>query len=91
MMGTLATVLARSGIRTPEEQYWADVEGVIENVDNVLKITKINVEYHLKVPRDKATQAKEALSSYLSLCPGAQSVIGCIQIQDNMVIEEANA
>jgi organic hydroperoxide reductase OsmC/OhrA len=91
MMGTLATVLARSGIRTPEEQYWADVEGDIENVNNVLKITKISVEYHLKVPRDKATQAKEALSSYLSLCPAAQSVIGCIQIQDNMVLEEVDA
>ena len=91
MMGTLATVMARNGIRTPEEQYWADVEGDVENVNNVLKITKIRVEYHLKVPRDKANPAKEALSSYLSLCPAAQSVIGCIQIQDNMVIEEVDA
>jgi len=91
MMGTLATVLAGNGIRTPEEQYWADVEGDIENVNNVLKITKIRVEYHLKVPGDKANQAKETLSSYLSLCPAAQSVIGCIQIQDTMVIEEVDA
>lgn len=91
MMGTLATVLARNGIRTPEEQYWADVEGDIENVNNVLKITKISVEYHLKVPKDKAAQAKEALSSYQSLCPAAQSVIGCIQIEDKMVIEEVDA
>ncbi len=88
MMGTLATVLAGKGIKTPEEQYWADVEGDIENVNNVLKITRIRVEYHLKVPRGKANEAREALSSYLPFCPAAQSVIGCIQIQDRMEIED---
>jgi hypothetical protein len=46
------------------------------------------VEYHLKVRQDKADEAREALSSYLSLCPAAQSVIGCIQIKDSAVIEE---
>jgi organic hydroperoxide reductase OsmC/OhrA len=88
MMGTLAGVLARKGIKTPEEHYWADVEGDIENVNNVLKITQIRVNYHLKVPKSKTNEAKEALSSYITLCPAAQSVIGCIQIKDEAVIEE---
>ncbi len=88
MMGTLAGVLARKGIKTPEELYWADVEGDIENVNSVLKITQIRVNYHLKVPKGKTNEAKEALSSYITLCPAAQSVIGCIQIQDDAVIEE---
>ncbi len=88
MMGTLAGVLARKGIKTPEEQYWADVEGDIENVNSVLKITQIRVNYHLKVPKGKTNDAKEALSSYITLCPAAQSVIGCIQIQDEALIEE---
>ena len=87
-MGTLAGVLARKGIKTPEERYWADVEGDIENVNNVLKITQIRVKYHLKVPQGKSDGAREALSSYLTLCPAAQSVIGCIQINDEAVIEE---
>ncbi len=88
MMGTLAGVLARKEIHTPEERYWANVEGDIENVNNILKITQIRVEYHLKVRQDKADEARGALSSYLSLCPAAQSVIGCIQIKDSAVIEE---
>jgi organic hydroperoxide reductase OsmC/OhrA len=88
MMGTLATVLAKKQIPTPEDLYWADVEGDIENVNNVLKITQIRVKYHLKVPREKDEEAKEAFSSYLISCPAAQSVIGCIQIKDDIVIEE---
>jgi len=41
MMGTLARFLAERKIATPEELYWADVEGDIENLNNVLKITQI--------------------------------------------------
>jgi organic hydroperoxide reductase OsmC/OhrA len=88
MMGTLARFLAEKKIPTPEELYWADVEGDIENVNNVLKITQIRVKYHLKVPRAKTVEVKEAFSSYLTSCPAAQSVIGCINIKDDMAIEE---
>lgn len=88
MMGTLARVLAGKGISTPKENYLADVEGDIENVNNILKITQIRVTYHLKVPKGKVDEAKEAISSYLAFCPAAQSVIGCIGIKDNSTIEE---
>ena len=88
MMGTLARFLAEKRIPTPEDLYWADVEGDIENVKNVLKITQIRVTYTLKVERGKTDKAREALSSYLSRCPAAQSVIGCIDIKDCAMIEE---
>ena len=88
MMGTLAGVLAGKKIPTPEDRYWADVEGDIENVNGVLKITRIRVAYHLKIPKDKSKDAQDALSAYLARCPAAQSVIGSIQIQDQLVIEE---
>jgi organic hydroperoxide reductase OsmC/OhrA len=88
MMGTLATVLARKSIPTPEDRYRAEVEGEIENVNNILKITQIRVRYHLKVPSGKAGEAREAFSSYLAFCPAAQSVIGCIRIQDELNVEE---
>lgn len=89
-MGTLAKVLAGKDIPTPDERYWADVEGDIENVNNILKITQIRVKYNLKVPQGKTDEAKEALSSYLTFCPAAQSVIGCIQISDEATIEEVD-
>jgi len=87
MMGTLAALLAVKKIPTPEDRYWADVKGDIENVDNVLKITRIKVTYHLKTPNDKVEEAREAFSSYIKRCPAAQSVIGCIRIEDDLVIE----
>ena len=88
MMGTLARFLAEKQIPTPEDRYRADVEGDIENVNNVLRITQIRVTYHLKVPQGKAQEAKGAFSSYLTSCPAAQSVIGCIKIHDDLNIEE---
>jgi len=91
MMGTLARFLAEKKIPTPEDRYQADVEGDIENVNSVLKITQIRVTYHLKVPQGKAGEAKEAFSSYLTSCPAAQSLIGCIKIHDDLRIEEAGS
>jgi uncharacterized OsmC-like protein len=88
MMGTLARVLAEKGIMTPKERYWADVEGDIESVNHVLKITQIRVKYNLKVDRGKKEDARAALSSYITRCPAAQSVIGCIDIRSDAVIEE---
>ncbi len=87
-MGTLAKFLAEKKIPTPEERYVADVEGDIEDVANVLKITRIRVNYRLKVPAGKTADAREAFSSYLTSCPAAQSVIGCIAIKDDLIVEE---
>lgn len=85
-MGTLAMVLAGKKIRTFKEQFKAIVTGDIEAVDGVLKITRINVDYHLKVPKEKRSEAMDALETYLPLCPGAQSVIGCININHKLTI-----
>ena len=88
MMGTLAGGLAGKRIPTPEDRYRAEVEGDIEDVNGILKITRIRVLYHLKIPKEKAAEAREAFSTYLVRCPAAQSVIGCIRIEDQLVIEE---
>jgi organic hydroperoxide reductase OsmC/OhrA len=91
MMGTLAAVLAGKKIKTFKHLYKATVTGDIEDVDGVLKITRINVHYHLKVPKEKREDAKEALDTYLSLCPAAQSVIGCIDINHELTMEDLEA
>jgi organic hydroperoxide reductase OsmC/OhrA len=88
MMGTLATLMAGKKIPTPETLYWADVEGDIENVKGVLKITTIRVKYHLKVTEEKMADAKECFSSYITHCPAAQSVIGCIKIEDELLFDK---
>ena len=90
MMGTLATLMAGHKIPTNRDRYRADVEADIEDVEGVLKITRIRVTFHLKVVRDKAEEARQAMSSYLKYSPAAQSLLGCIDIQDRLEIEEVD-
>jgi organic hydroperoxide reductase OsmC/OhrA len=87
MMGTLAGVLAKSKIRTFQDRFMANVTGDIEDVNGVLKITRIRVHYHLKLPEEKEADARRALDNYIHLCPGAQSVVGCIDITHELTIE----
>jgi organic hydroperoxide reductase OsmC/OhrA len=91
MMGTLATVLAGSKIPTFADRYRADVEGDIEDVDGVLRITRIRVKYTLSVPSGKTGEAREALKTYITKCPAAMSVRGCIEITDSAEISELPA
>jgi organic hydroperoxide reductase OsmC/OhrA len=88
MMGTLAAVLAKKKIYTSEDLYHTEVEGDIEKVGDIIKITQIRATYYLSVSKDKAEDARQAFSSYLDLCPAAQSVINCINIRDNLVFKE---
>jgi organic hydroperoxide reductase OsmC/OhrA len=88
MMGTLATGLAGRKIPTHTDRYTAHVEGDIENIDGVLRISRIRVVYHLEVPRGKAEEAREVFAVYRKNCPAAMSVQGCIDIIDSLEIEE---
>ncbi len=87
MMGTLATVLAGKKIRTFKDRFVATVTGDIEEVNSILKITRIEVKYLLKLPDHQRDSAVECFNNYIQLCPGAQSVVGCIDIQHNLEME----
>ena len=84
MMGTFASVLATKKIRTHTERYRAEVEGDIENVRGVLRITEIRVHYVLKLAPEEEADARWALENYLERCPGAMSVTGCIRLQHSL-------
>jgi len=87
-MGTLATALASKKIPTHTDRFRAEVEGDIEDVDGVLRITRIRVDYKLKVPPGKTEEAREVFAGYLKRCPAAMSVIGCIEISDSLEVTE---
>jgi len=87
-MGTLAGVLAKKKIRTFQDRYMATVTGDIEDVDGVLKITRIHVHYRLMLPADKRPDAEAALENYITRCPAAQSVIDAIQITLELEMED---
>jgi len=88
MMGTLASVMAGKKIRTFQDRYMAMVTGDIEEVNGILKITRINVRYLLKLPDKQRDDALESFKNYIELCPGAQSVIGCIDITHDLQMEK---
>jgi uncharacterized OsmC-like protein len=60
------------------ENLVADVEGDIEDVDGVLKITKIRLHYRLTIPAGSREKLQRVLESYAEKCPAYQSVKGCI-------------
>ena len=91
MMGTLATVLAGKKIPTYGERFRADVEGDVEDVGGVLKITRIRVKYTLKIPAGKTEETRKSLGEYLVKCPAAMSVKGAIELIDSAEITELGA
>jgi organic hydroperoxide reductase OsmC/OhrA len=84
MMGTFASVLATKKIKTPADRFRADVEGDIENLEGVLKITEIRVHYELKLDPEEEADARWAMENYINKCPGAMSVNGCIRLEHSL-------
>jgi organic hydroperoxide reductase OsmC/OhrA len=66
----------------------AQVEGDIEDVDGVTRITKIRLRYRCKVPAGSKEKVDRLLASYAENCPAYQSVKGCIDCSWEAEIEE---
>jgi uncharacterized OsmC-like protein len=65
------------------------VEGDIEDVEGVLKITKIRILYQFKVPEGAREKAERALAVYADKCPAYQTVKKCIEVSWEAHMEEA--
>lgn len=66
----------------------AQVEGDIEDVDGVMRITKIRLRYLFQVPAGNRDKVDRVLASYAEQCPAYQSVKGCIECSWEAEIEE---
>lgn len=75
-------------IPAPRENVQADVEGDIEEVDKVLRITRIRVRYRLRIPAGTRERAERAVATHATKCPAANSVRGCIDIDITAEITE---
>ena len=67
-------------IPAPPDKITAAVEGDIEAIDKVLRITRIRVRYDLTVPKGKREAAERAVERHPRGCPAANSVAGCIDL-----------
>ena len=66
----------------------ARVEGDIEDVGGVMRITKIRLHYRFQVPAGSREKVDRVLASYAEKCPAYQSVKGCIDCSWDANIEE---
>jgi hypothetical protein len=66
----------------------AQVEGDIEDVDSVMKITKIRLRYRFQVPAGSREKVDRVLASYAEQCPAYQSVKGCIECSWDAEVDE---
>ncbi len=66
----------------------AQVEGDIEDVNGVLKITKIRLRYRFRIPPGTRESMDRLLANYAEKCPAYQSVKDCIECVWEAEIEE---
>ena len=75
-------------IPVTRETIQADVEGDIEAVDKVLRITRIRVRYRLRIPTGMREKAERAVETHATKCPAANSIRGCIELDIKADITE---
>jgi organic hydroperoxide reductase OsmC/OhrA len=88
MTGTLGGALEVRGIPSYPDKLSSAVEGDIEDVDGVMKITRIRVHYRIKLPAGKRADAERALGVHERGCPAAMSIKGCIALEWTADFEE---
>ncbi len=81
-------MLGARGIPSYPDKLWSEVEGDIENIDRVIRITRIRVKYHLKIPAGKREEAERSVQIHEQRCPAAVSVRGAIAIEYSSEIQE---
>jgi len=83
----LGTALDVRGVRSAGNLA-ADVQGDIEDVGGVMKITKIRLRYRFRISAGIREKIDRVLHSYAEQCPAYQSVKGCIECTWGAAIEE---
>jgi organic hydroperoxide reductase OsmC/OhrA len=81
MAGTLAGALAARKIPTQDGRLQTEAEGTIEKVDGRPLITRLKVNYRLRVPPGKREDALRAIEVHDQGCPASQSVQRGIRIE----------
>jgi hypothetical protein len=83
----LGAALDVRGIKSAENLV-SQVEGDIEEVGGVLRITRIRLRYRFKMPAGMREKVDRVLASYAEKCPAYHSVKGCIACSWDAEIEE---
>ena len=88
MTGTLAGALEARQIAAYGGSLETEVEGDIEDLDGIMRITNVRIHYRIKIPAGKKEEANRALSVHERGCPAAMTVKGCVDIKWTAELED---
>ena len=91
MLGTLNGALEVRGITLAPDAIAASATGVNELVNNMVRLTSIQVHYRLTIPAGTREAVDRALSRHQEKCPTATSLAAAVAISWTADITEQGA
>lgn len=91
MLGTLNGALEVRGITLAPDAIAASATGVNELVNNMVRLTSIQVHYRLTIPAGTREAVDRALSRHQEKCPTAASLAAAVAISWTADITEQGA
>ncbi len=88
MLGTLNGALEAREVRLDPEAMMATVTGFNEIVDRLPLLTRIEIEYRLRIPDGTRDVVDWALELHQSKCPTAATLRGAVDVTWTAEIEE---
>jgi uncharacterized OsmC-like protein len=88
MLGTLNGALEAREVRLDPEAMMAAVTGFNEIVDRTPVLTRIEIEYRLRIPEGTRDVVDWALELHQSKCPTAATLRGAVDVTWTAEIEE---
>ena len=88
MLGTLNGALEAREVRLDPEAMMAAVTGFNEIVDRLPVLTRIEIEYRLRIPEGTRDVVDWALELHQSKCPTAATLRGAVDVSWTAAIEE---
>jgi organic hydroperoxide reductase OsmC/OhrA len=80
MLGTLNGALEVRGIVLPPEAITADVLGINELRGKLPVLTRVEINYRLRIPAGMRDAVDRALASHAEKCPTAASIRGAVEV-----------
>lgn len=88
MLGTLNGALEAREVRLDQDAMMATVTGFNEIVERLPVLTRIEIEYRLRIPNGTRDVVDWALELHQSKCPTAATLRGAVDISWTAEIEE---
>lgn len=88
MLGTLAGALEVRGVPLEADDIRAEARGINEVREKIPTLTKIEVHYTLRVPKDAREKVDRALQTHQQKCPTAVSLRDAVAISWTADIED---